>query len=134
MLRLVLATTRPKALEVFAAALSSDPEVRLQQVASGDAAQEATRAFVPHLVIIDADLPDLGPLDLVQKLLMVNAMVNTAVISPLADAEFHEASEGLGVLGRLPLEPGLREAADLLHKLRKVLGLGKDLEEQARSR
>jgi len=56
-------------------------------------------------------------------LLMVNALVNTAVVSPLADEEFHEASEGLGILCRLPLTPGAGEATDLLHQLRKVLGL-----------
>jgi DNA-binding NarL/FixJ family response regulator len=122
MLRLVLATTRPQALRAFAAALSSDPEVRLQQVASGAAALEAERSSNPDLVIIDADLPDTPSLDLVQKLVLVNAMVNTAVVSPLTDAEFHEASEGLGILGSLPLEPGRSEAIDLLLKLRKVLG------------
>ncbi len=82
------------------------------------------RAACPHLVVVDSDLPDTDPLGLVQKLLMVNAMVNTAVISPLAEEQFHEASEGLGVLSRLPVEPGHSDAADLLHKLRRVLGLG----------
>jgi CheY-like chemotaxis protein len=122
MLRLLLATPRPEAMQAFAAALSSIPEVRLQQVASGAAALEATRASVPHLVIIDAGLPDIAPLELVQQLLLVNALVNTAVVSPLPEANFHEASEGLGILARLPLEPGMSEAANLLHKLRKILG------------
>jgi hypothetical protein len=54
---------------------------------------------------------------------MVNAMVNTAVISPLAEADFHEVSEGLGVLGRLPEEPGESDAYDLLGKLKRVLGV-----------
>jgi DNA-binding response OmpR family regulator len=120
--RIVLATPRPEAWQAFAAALSSDPEVQFTRVVSGAAALEAARAFAPHLMIIDSDLPDTGPLDLVRKLLMVNAMVNTAVVSPLTDAEFHEASEGLGVLGRLPAKPDMSHAADLLHKLRKVLG------------
>ena len=48
---------------------------------------------------------------------MVNAMVNTAVVSPLSDEEFHEASEGLGILGRLPNEPGMNDAGELLRKL-----------------
>ena len=122
MLNLLLATARPQELKAFTANLAADPEVRLQQVASGAAALEAVRTSPPHLVIIDANLPDTPPLELVQKLLMVNAMVNTAVISPLAEEEFHEASEGLGVLCRLPLEPGAGEAAGLLQKLRKVLG------------
>ena len=122
MLRLVLATNRPKALQTFAAALSSNPEVQLKQVVSGAEALEAVRTFAPHLVIIDSDLPNTAPLELVQKLLMVNAMVNTAVVSPLSEEEFHEASEGLGVLGRLPNEPGEGDATDLLRQLRMVLG------------
>ena len=124
MLRIVLATNRPKALQAFAAALSSNPEVRFTQVVSGAEALEAARTTASHLVIIDADLPDTASLDLVQKLLMVNAMVNTAVVSPLSDEEFHEASEGLGILGRLPNHPGMSDADELLHKLRMVLGVG----------
>jgi DNA-binding NarL/FixJ family response regulator len=124
MLHLVLATVRPKALEAFAEVLSSDPAVNLQIVVSGAEALEAARTAAPHLVIIDGDLPDTAPLDLVQKLLMVNALVNTAVVSQLSDQEFHEASEGLGILGRLPQDPGRGDAGELLHKLRTVLGVG----------
>ena len=121
MLRIVLTTTRPKALQAFRAALASDSEVHLKHAASGAEALEATRTDAPHLVIIDADLPDTAPLDLVQKLLLVNAMVNTAVVSPLTDEEFHEVSEGLGVLGRLPRDPGERDAVELLGNLKKLL-------------
>jgi CheY-like chemotaxis protein len=124
MLHLVLTTARPEAMQAFAAALASDPAVNLQFVFSGAEALEVARTTAPHLVIIDADLPDMGPLDLVQKLLIVNAMVNTAVVSPLSDEEFHEASEGLGILGRLPHDPGKRAAGEILHKLRTVLGVG----------
>jgi DNA-binding NarL/FixJ family response regulator len=122
MLRVVLATTRPKALQAFTEALSLDPEVQLEKAVSGAEALEAVRTLAPHLVIIDSELPDTASFDLIQKLLMVNAMVNTAVMSPLSDEEFHEASEGLGVLGRVPEEPGRDDAVSLLEKLRKVLG------------
>ena len=62
-------------------------------------------------------------MELVQKLLLVNAMVNTAVVSSLSDEEFHEASEGLGILGRLPNDPGMSDAVEMLHKLKTVLGV-----------
>ena len=124
MLHIVLATARPKAMQAFAEALASNPQVNLQRVISGAEALEAARTTTPHLVIIDAGFPDIAPLELVQKLLMVNAMVNTAVVSPLSDEEFHEASEGFGILGRLPNEPGMTDAGELLHKLRTVLGVG----------
>jgi hypothetical protein len=52
---------------------------------------------------------------------MVNAMVNTAVMSSLLGQQFHEASEGLGVLARLPLEPSAVDAANLLRTLRNLL-------------
>jgi DNA-binding NarL/FixJ family response regulator len=122
MLRIVLATARPQAFQAFAEALSSNPKVQLEIVGSGAEALEATRSAAPELVIIDTGLADNEPLELVQKLLVVNAMVNSAVVSPLTEEEFHEASEGLGVLGRVPQEPGRKDAADLLDKLRTVLG------------
>jgi DNA-binding response OmpR family regulator len=123
MLRIVLASARQESIHSFAEGLASDPEVRLDQVSSGAEALGVVRTDSPQLVIIDSALPDMEPLHVVQKLLMVNAMVNTAVVSPLSDHEFHEASEGLGVLARLPLAPGKSDAAELLRKLRQVLGL-----------
>ena len=47
MLRIVLATTRPEALQAFAAALSSDPEVQLENVVSGAEALEAGAHHCP---------------------------------------------------------------------------------------
>ena len=122
MLHILLVSDRQETIRSLAEGLSSDPEVHLDQVASGAEALSAVRTASPHLAIIDSELPDTEPLPLVQKLLMVNAMVNTAVISPLSDEEFHKASEGLGVLARLPLMPFKSDAAKLLHQLRKVLG------------
>jgi CheY-like chemotaxis protein len=123
MLHILLITPRLQGLDFFTQALSSDPGVRLQSVLSGAEALDAVRTAPPHLAVIDANLPDTKPMGLVQEMLTVNAMVNTAVVSPLLEAEFHEASEGLGVLARLPLDPGSDDAEALLIKLRKVMGL-----------
>jgi DNA-binding response OmpR family regulator len=123
MLDIILATARPEAMPVFLEALSSDKEIHLKRVRSGNEALAAVNASAPHLVVIDSELPDTDPLGLVQKLLMVNAMINTVVISPLSEEEFHEKSEGLGVLGRLPMQPSSSDAAALLQKLHRVLGL-----------
>jgi DNA-binding response OmpR family regulator len=122
MLRILLVSARQESIHLFARGLSSDPEVRLEQVTSGAEAQSAVRTASPHLAIIDFELPDTDPLPLVQELLRVNAMVNTAVVSPLSDEEFHEASEGLGVLTRLPEKPGRSDASELLRKLKRILG------------
>jgi DNA-binding NarL/FixJ family response regulator len=123
MLDIFLVTARPEAMPAFIQGLSSDTEVRLKQFNSGGAALDAVRNAAPHLVIVDAELPDSSPLDLVQQLLFINAMVNTAVISPLSDSDFHEFSEGLGILKNLPIAPDAGDAASLLLKLRQILGL-----------
>jgi DNA-binding response OmpR family regulator len=124
MLDIILASARPEAMSAFLEALASDKGIHLQLVHSGNEALAAVRASTPHLVIIDSELLDTDPIGLIQKLVMVNAMVNTTVISPLSEEEFHEKSEGLGVLGRLPMKPSSSDAAALLQKLRRVLGLG----------
>lgn len=122
MLHIIVATTRPEAIQDFLQALSISGEVDLRLTPSGAATLEAA-AVQPHLVIIDSQLPDTDPLPLVHSLLLANAMINTAVISSLAAEEFHEASEGLGVLQHLPDPPVAPDAAALVDKLRRILGL-----------
>jgi DNA-binding response OmpR family regulator len=122
MLRILLVSARQETMHSFAEGLASDPEVHLEQVSSGADALSAVRSTPPHLAILDSELPDTGPLGLVSELLTVNAMVNTAVVSPLSDQDFHEVSEGLGILTRLPLMPTNSDAAELLRKLRQILG------------
>ncbi|SPF50219.1 Response regulator receiver protein (fragment) [Syntrophobacter sp. SbD1] len=121
MLHILLVSVRRESIKAFFEGLSSDPGIHLDQVASGTEALTVARAKCPHLIIIDSELPDTESLDLVKKIIGVNAMVNTAVMSALWDHEFHEAAEGLGILCRLPLDPGPGEADGLLKKLRSVL-------------
>ncbi len=59
---------------------------------------------------------------MVMEMITVNAMVNAAVISSLSDAEFHDRSEGLGILCRLPPQPDGNDSEALLQKLRAVIG------------
>ena len=122
MLHILVVTTRPAALQDFLAALTEAGEIDVKLAASGAATLEAA-TVPPDLVIVDSQVPDTDPLPLIHRLLLANAMINTAVISSLAAEEFHEASEGLGVLQQLPDPPGARDAAPLLDKLRRILGL-----------
>ncbi len=123
MLHILLVSTRPQTLLPLVEGLTADGEVTLEGVGSGAEALQAIRTKPPHLAIIDCDLSDREPLPLVQELLTVNAMVNTAVISPLSDEEFHKESEGLGILAHLPVQPGRSDALELLRKLRQILGM-----------
>ena len=121
-LKVLLVSPVRENLEAFAAALSSDVDVSLHWAESGDAALETARAEHPHLVVIDEAVPGAAPLDLVIRLLAVDALINTAVVSGAPDEEFHQMSEGLGVMARLALSPGPGEALDTLRRLRGLIG------------
>ncbi len=51
--------------------------------------------------------------------------MNCAAVSSLSADDFHEASEGLGVMMQLPLEPDLKDAEKLVEYLKTILNLTK---------
>lgn len=55
------------------------------------------------------------------EMLMVNAMVHSAVTSFLDEESFHDAMEGFGILCGLPLNPGTGDIDMLAQALRSVL-------------
>jgi hypothetical protein len=73
------------------------------------------------LVIVDEALGDMSGLGLVRRLLGVNALINTVLVSTESPEDFHEHTEGLGILMPLPENCGAVEAAGLAEALR---GLG----------
>jgi polyhydroxyalkanoate synthesis regulator phasin len=50
-------------------------------------------------------------------------MINCASISHLLPEEFHEVSEGLGLMAQLPMEPGKEHVEKLLQRLRDIKNL-----------
>ncbi len=122
MLHIALISVRREMLRPLAEGLSRDPEVFVEQIPSVEEAMTVVRTRCPHLVIVDSELPGTDSLDLVKEIVKANPMVNTAVVSTLSEAEFHEKSEGLGVLGRLPGEPDQKDGELLVQKLRGILG------------
>ena len=113
MAHILIASARPDALAPFIAALA-EAGCRVDLAPTAKAAQEAVRHEAPSLCLVDGDLPDMKALGLVLSLIEINACVTSAVVSPLSEEAFHEASEGLGVLLRLSPGPGPAEARTLL--------------------
>jgi hypothetical protein len=60
-----------------------------------------------------------------EKVVMTHPMVNCALASRLSEHEFHEASEGLGILMQLPLEPTGAHVKDLIDRLEQILNVVK---------
>ena len=69
------------------------------------------------LIIIDENLDGQSGLIIAKDMIRVNALAHLALVTTLSPEEFHEASEGLGVLTSLPPHPGAKDAERLLNAL-----------------
>jgi CheY-like chemotaxis protein len=72
------------------------------------------------LVVVSETLSDMTGTTFVKKLTMINPMINTAIVSNLSKKDFHEATEGLGVLMAIPQDAGANEACNLLEYQYKI--------------
>ncbi len=120
MLYILLASQTKENLSDMASALTEHKEVELSWAESGDKALQLAKESNIDLAITDEDLGDMTGLGLAGKLLMVNPMINCAAVSSLSPEEFHEASEGLGLLGQLSSKPDKKQAEELLGRLKDI--------------
>lgn len=123
MYTLLLVSPRIGDLSDFTPTLSAQPDITLHQVNSSEDALQMAREQNPHLVIIDQEIQDKNSLDLVMELLVVNAMINTVMITSMDAAEWHEKSEGLGMMPPISDPPTEKDALALLEAFRKMPGL-----------
>jgi ActR/RegA family two-component response regulator len=114
---ILLATSRLKDLQSFARALEERRETALVIVGTADAAFQAAERKRPALAVIDRHVNGADATAIARRLLKLNAFIHTAILSDLSEAAFHEASEGLGVLMKLPMKPGAGDAELLMAKL-----------------
>ena len=123
MLNILLASPDKTSMAALKAGLEQD-EVQTTRVETGGEALSmiAERDF--DLVVTDENLGDMTGLEFVKTVITQKPMVNCAVVSALLPDDFHEASEGLGILMQLPARPGSEYAIELLEHLRSILNPG----------
>jgi DNA-binding NarL/FixJ family response regulator len=129
MVKILLVSPEKGSLSDFASALAQHGDVEILWAGSGQGAVDLVSETDVDLVVTDERVGDMTGLDLISRLVTVRPMVHCAPVSALSSQEFHEATEGLGVLAQLSVRPGKEEARDLLARLRKI----KDLEAGARA-
>jgi DNA-binding response OmpR family regulator len=125
-MKILLVTTRSDQLAEFISGLDLNKHEPVL-AESGRDALDFVHSIKPDLVIVDKNLPDYDSLDLVREIVRADAMVNTAVITEMNRKEFHEKSEGLGVLSALPGNPGNEDAGKLLLNMKNILMAGMKL-------
>lgn len=113
-------TMRPGEIQEFLVELGAATKAEIEVETSGAEALKRIKAEAPRLVVIDDKLPDFEPLKLVTEVMMVSAMTLTAVVTDMSADDFHEASEGYGVLKALPMNPKSGDAKELAGLLEDV--------------
>lgn len=98
-------------------------ETDVVSLESGQQALELIGSNNFDLAVAAEKLPDMTGIEFIEKLVKVNPMVNTAVASDLPEKEFHEATEGLGVLMAVPLTAAEYDARRLIDYLNKIVNM-----------
>lgn len=111
--------------------LRRERHVELIPVVTGAAGLGQLRGKPIDLVIVDEQLEDMSGIEFVRRLITVNPLANTAIVGALTEENFHEATEGMGVLMQLPRQPTEQDAETLLALLAKISGLMQPLTVQA---
>jgi DNA-binding NarL/FixJ family response regulator len=117
-LKIVFAAKDFSRFSSLVAKLGREPDIELVPAPTGAAGLAALKGI--DVVIVDEQLDDMSGIAFINQVVKVNPLVNTALVSALAADEFHEATEGLGVLMQLPPHPREKDAEALLATLAKI--------------
>ena len=98
------------------------PGSAIHWASTGHQALQEIKGNPIDLVVTDEHIGDMTGLALIKQLVKANPMINCAAVSSLSKADYHEASEGLGVLMQLPIRPSKADGEALMAYLKKVLG------------
>jgi len=101
--------------------LQTDNRVLLRQADSGMAAFDTLSSGTYDLALVSEQLTDMTGIEFVRQLVARYPFVNCALVSSMQDADFHEATEGLGILSKLPSKPDATHVAELMRKLESIV-------------
>ena len=119
MMEIVLAGGNLASMSAFKTALEENGA----QVTCLDSGQQTLGAVSEKsfdLLVADETVEDMSGLELIESVIMSQPMLNCAAVSSLSKEDYHEASEGLGVLMQLPPAPGREDADALMKHLNKI--------------
>ncbi len=119
---IVLVSPRAEAWLGFTNALKKSAGVEIDTVGSGAEAVARAHSKQPLAMVIDQDIQDMAGLDLIRQLMSINAMINVAWASELSEDQFHETTEGLGIIMKLSPQPDSNEARILAERLGQITG------------
>jgi len=123
MLKILLVSRNTENFTDLISTFKGYEDIELEFSGSGEEALALIPVKEVDLVISEEDLGDMTGIELVKRILRVNFMINFAVVSGLSPDEFHEATEGLGVMTQLTKRPGKKDAEDMIKTLKQIKGV-----------
>ena len=119
MSRILLVVDQMDTFEELADALRQEGGAEILWAHDSETAFSKVADDPPDLVIVDETIGETSGLDWIRRLMEVNAFIHTAAVSSLSHEEFHETSEGLGIMDQLPPHPGKTDAQRIVNTLRQ---------------
>lgn len=123
MIKILLAFSDKSLKPGFVNALSELDITEITTSKNGETALKLIKNNKYDLAVVAETLPDMTGIEFVEKLVMESPMMNTAILSDLSKEDFHEATEGLGVLMAIPLDAVEKEARYLMDYLAKIMSI-----------
>lgn len=122
MKQVLIVTSRPGDFTALAEGIQKIEPASIAWADSGEAALASVTGKTVDIAVIDETVGDQPGLKIAASIIMKNAMVNQAVVSRLTPEEFHETSEGLGIMAQLPPNPDAGQAKMLMETLKSIMG------------
>ena len=123
MLKVLLVNNNYESLSDLISVLTENDDIEVLHADSGKTALEIVKTDTIDLVVTDEEVGDMSGLAFFRKLITTNPLINCVAVSSLSEKDFHEASEGLGLMTNLPVQPGRKEAEELINNLQLIKGL-----------
>jgi DNA-binding NarL/FixJ family response regulator len=117
---IVLASPHVDHWSEFARILQDALHLEVVGLRTGAEVLNAAREKKVIAMVVDASMEDITGVALVREIIQINAMIHIAMASDQPEADFHEETEGLGILMQVPLTPDAAAADRLAASLRQL--------------
>jgi CheY-like chemotaxis protein len=105
----------------FGAELGQQCRTEVIPARTGAQTLNIVKKKTPVAILADQDLGDMPGITLIPKVLQINALIHMALVSEQPEERFHEATEGLGILMKLPPIPDRRMAVLFSERLKEAI-------------
>ena len=119
-LRVVLASRLSDRMADFRKGLAAHAEVEIFQADSGEEALWLLADQRIDLIAIDQAVTDMDGLEVAKTVAQLHPFVSSVLVSDVSEADFHEQTEGLGLLMSLPEAPDEDIALKVLQHMEKA--------------